>query len=192
MYCIREDEEQRYGRNKETQINQGYINGGKYRRKFNDITESTKLNRLIYQYAKQMLEHRSGTEIEDMCWFDIETEEIICSKLNETDKHVIHVDDNLLSKLKRYEQIIPIHTHPSSMPPSPADFNCIVDINANFGIILCHNGKIFIYSAKRHVDEKLWNKYIEVFRAEGHNEYEAQLSAIDKIQDTGDIYFEEV
>ena len=181
-----------YGRNKETQINHGYINSGKYRKKFNDITESTKLNRLIYQYAKQMLEHRSGTEIEDMCWFDIETEEVIASKLDETDRHVIHVDDNLLSKLKKYEQIIPIHTHPSSMPPSPADFNCIVDINANFGIILCHDGKIFIYSAKCHVDEKLWNKYIEVFRAEGQDEYQAQLSAIYKIQDTGDIYFEEV
>lgn len=192
MYYIREDEEQRYGRNKPTQINHNYINSGEYRRKFDDISESNKLNRLIYTKAKEMLEHRSGTIIEDMCWFDSALEKLIYSKFDETDARVIHVDEKILKSLKKYKQIIPVHTHPSSMPPSPADFNCLLDINAAFGIILCHDGRIFRYYSNRHVDIELWNSYISRFREDGKSEFDAQIAAIEKIQETGDIYFEEV
>lgn len=61
MYYIREDEEQRYGRNKPTQINHAYINSGEYRRKFDNLTDSKVINKLIYKNAKEMLFHRSGT-----------------------------------------------------------------------------------------------------------------------------------
>ena len=53
-----EDEEQRYGRNKDTIINRTYINSGEYRKKFDKISESPKINRLLYQLSKKMLEHR--------------------------------------------------------------------------------------------------------------------------------------
>ena len=72
MYSIREDEEQRYGRDKSTIVNQSYIEGGEYRRKFDELTKAPKLNRLIYNMAKKMLFHRSGTKFEDMCWIDME------------------------------------------------------------------------------------------------------------------------
>ena len=66
MYYIREDEEQRYGRNKPTQVNHTYLNSGAYRRKFDTLTDSRSLNRLIYQSAKEMLIHRSGTMLENL------------------------------------------------------------------------------------------------------------------------------
>ena len=44
MYYIREDEEQRYGRDKSTIVNQSYIEGGEYRRKFDELTKSPKLS----------------------------------------------------------------------------------------------------------------------------------------------------
>ena len=43
--------DQRYGRNKKTQINHSYINSSEYRRRFDDITSLDKLNRLIYEKA---------------------------------------------------------------------------------------------------------------------------------------------
>ena len=49
-----EDEEQRYGRNKDTIINRTYINSGDYRKKFDRISSSPKLNRLLYQLSKKM------------------------------------------------------------------------------------------------------------------------------------------
>ena len=70
-------EDQSYGSNKKTKINHSYINSSEYRRRFDDITSSDKLNRLIYEKAKEMLSHRSGTLFEDMYWFDFETEMIV-------------------------------------------------------------------------------------------------------------------
>ena len=114
MYYIREDEEQRYGRDKSTIVNQSYIEGGEYRRKFDELTKSPKLNRLIYNMAKKMLFHRSGTKFEDMCWIDMETEKVICCKFNEHITQTIQMTDTISKKLSKYNQIIPIHTHPSS------------------------------------------------------------------------------
>lgn len=56
-------EGQRYGRNKDTSINHAYINSGEYRKKFDVISNNNELNRKVYQLAKKMLEHRSGTVI---------------------------------------------------------------------------------------------------------------------------------
>lgn len=48
-----------------------------------------KLNHLLYEKAKEMLNHRSGTEIEDMYRFDAENEKILYSKLDEEGNEII-------------------------------------------------------------------------------------------------------
>jgi len=58
------------------------------------------------------------------------------------------------------------------------------------GIVLCHDGKIFIYSSNKRIDSDLWSKYVEIFLYDGYDEYEAQILALEKFQD--DIDFEEV
>ena len=70
-------EEQRYGRNKETVIDHAYINSGQYRKKFDYISSDRSLNRLVYNLAKEMLYHRSGTRYEDMYWIDMNTVKIV-------------------------------------------------------------------------------------------------------------------
>ena len=45
---------QRPGRNKDTTINHAYIDSSSYRRKFDNISDNKKLNRIIYQFAKNM------------------------------------------------------------------------------------------------------------------------------------------
>ena len=77
-----EVEFQRTGRNKSTQVNNGYINGGEYRKKFDSLSDSKELNRLVYQLAKKMLEHRAGTEYEDMYWIDLDTLTVVAEELN--------------------------------------------------------------------------------------------------------------
>ncbi len=47
-----ENEEQRTGRNKKTAIDRAYIEGREYRNKFDLLTESKELNRLLYRIAK--------------------------------------------------------------------------------------------------------------------------------------------
>lgn len=64
-------EKQRYGRNKDTVINHSFINSGEYRKKFDRISNDRELNRMIYQIAKKMLNHRSGTMLEDNYIFEL-------------------------------------------------------------------------------------------------------------------------
>lgn len=66
-------EEQRYGRNKETIVNHAYIQDGEYRKKFDRLTDNKNVNKLLYQKAKEMLLHRSGTLLEDMYWINMES-----------------------------------------------------------------------------------------------------------------------
>ena len=48
---------QRKGRNKDTIINRAYIESANYRKKFDCISEDKRLNRLLYDLSKKMLNH---------------------------------------------------------------------------------------------------------------------------------------
>ena len=86
-------EEQRYGRNKETVINRAYIESGEYRKKFDRISNDAELNKLLYQLAKRMLIHRSGTLYEDMYWIDPETLQVVASETNcELEQRIVYSD----------------------------------------------------------------------------------------------------
>lgn len=65
LFSELEIEEQRAGRNKETAIDHTYINEGEYRRKFNAISDNPRLQRLMYQAAKEMLLHRSEEPVDE-------------------------------------------------------------------------------------------------------------------------------
>lgn len=41
------------------------------------ISEDKELNKLLYQLAKKMLEHRTGKVYEDMYWVDIDSCEVV-------------------------------------------------------------------------------------------------------------------
>ena len=75
-------EYQRYGRNKTTLVNKTYIDGGEYRRKFDNISDNAEVDRAVYNSAKAALKHRSGTVYEDMYWIDSESGEVIASEIN--------------------------------------------------------------------------------------------------------------
>lgn len=90
-------ENQRYGRNKSTTINNAYIESGEYRRKFDNMTDNSEVNRSLYNCAKTALKHRSGTAYEDMYWIDSVTGRILLSVTDSTDERAIII----LIKLKR-------------------------------------------------------------------------------------------
>lgn len=74
-------EYQRYDRNKDTLVSKYYIESGEYRRKFDKISDNKEVSRVLYAKAKEMLNHRSGTKIEDMYWIDGKTGEAVKIRL---------------------------------------------------------------------------------------------------------------
>lgn len=189
---MKNEENQRYGRNKQTVINNTYIESGEYRKKFDTLTENKDVNRVLYDKAKEMLKHRSGTLLEDMYWIDGDTGDVIASVLDETIEEGIRYRKSLIQKFQKYKNVIAMHTHPGSLPPSIADFNVMNQNGYFLGLVLCHNGKVFSYRAGEIVNEALYNLYIAKFKKMGYTEYKSQVEALREIAKNYDIDWNEV
>lgn len=187
-----ESEEQRVGRNKENIVNHAYINSGKYKRKFDCISDNRELSRILYKVAKKMLEHRSGTKYEDMYWVDLDTLNIIAKETNVTVEKKIVYSAATERAIKKYNNLLTIHTHPDSFPPSIDDFNANYEHEYVIGIVVCHDGRVYMYSANERVNENYYNLVVEGYLKNGYNEDEAQIMALSEIQKYFDINFKEV
>lgn len=185
-------EEQREGRNKGTIINRSQIDSGEYRRKFDLISDNANLNKLIYQLAKKMLFHRSGTLYEDMYWIDTATCIIVAREDSGKIKKGIKYSRKTRKIIKQFKGLLTIHSHPNSFPPSIDDFNSNYYNNYGIGIVICHDGKIFIYNSEENVSEKYYELLVEMYDKELHNIYKAQILALDKIKENYKINYREV
>lgn len=185
-------EYQRYGRNKETLINNTYINSGEYRNMFDKITDNIGVNRILYSKAKEMLQYRSGTKIEDMYWIDGNTGEIVASDINEQQESSVLYTKAILKAISNKTNLITMHTHPSSMPPSIADFNSMLKHSYMTSLVICHDGKIFQYISYKEISERLYSMYIQEFVKEGCSEYEAQIKTLEKLKGNHVIDYWEV
>ncbi len=185
-------EYQRYGRNKNTLINSTYINSGEYRNKFDKITDNKKVNRVLYSKAKEVLEHRSGTMLEDMYWVDGDTGNIVLSALDEKTEGMIYYTDSIKKAIKGKDNLITLHSHPNSMPPSIADFNSAYNHKYRLGMVICHNGRVFCYYSNQKIEAKLYDIYVGQFINEGLTEFEAQIKTLKILSTSYDIDFWEV
>ena len=183
---------QRYGRNKGTVINHTYINSGEYRKKFDKISNNDELNRTVYQLAKKMLNHRSGTLLEDMYWIDIDTGEIIASEINQKIERGIQYSRSTKKKLKKHKNIYAIHTHPNSMPPSVGDFNSAYKNKYQVCLVCGHDGSLFLYNSNAYIIEFFYMDVIAKYKKMGYDEYEAQIMTIKQYEKNRDIFVQEV
>jgi hypothetical protein len=183
---------QRYGRNKETTVDSSYISGGEYRRKFDSIIDNAAVSRILYSKAKEMLLHRSGTLFEDTYWFDGASGAVLASVLDETAEEQIGYTTAVARAIEGVVNLIAMHTHPNSMPPSIADFNSAFRHKYAVSIVICHDGSVYIYASAQEVPEYLYKLYVENFLRIGYTDKEAQLAALDKIKQSYDIDYCEV
>lgn len=185
-------EYQRYGRNKDTLVNSTYINSGEYRRKFDKITKNDEINRLLYSKAKEMLFHRSGTLFEDMYWIDGNTGQIVAKVIDEKTEKQINYTKSVIDAIKNRPNLITMHTHPHSMPPSISDFNSCLEHDYAVCLVICHNGTIFSYKSNQEVSPELYEMYVRKFINNGNTEEDAQISALETIKRNHKIVFQEV
>jgi hypothetical protein len=105
---------------------------------------------------------------------------------------MVKVERNRFRTWKMKHLLITIHSHPNSYPPSVVDFNSNYSHGYAMGVIICHDGKIFVYIANEEVDEELYAAYVKKYRLEGKSEFEAQWNALESISENTDIVFKEV
>lgn len=187
-----EIEEQRYGRNKDTIVNHSYINSGEYRRKFDNISDSAPLNRLLYGIAKDILFHRSGTCYEDMYWIDADTVSIVAKITDSVEAGGIKYNNSIKRVVETHKGLITIHSHPHSAVPSYNDLFCNYYYEYSLGIVVCHNGTVYLYSADEYIPETYYMLATGNFVKEGYPEDEAYDMVLRSLRDERKIYFKEV
>lgn len=192
IFDTREIEEQRYGRNKSTVVNQTYINSGSYRKKFDAISDNPQLNRLLYQLAKKMLIHRSGTLYEDMYWIDLDTIEVVGQEVERDIEEAVRYSRRTETVIKQHQNLLTIHTHPNSFPPSIADINSNYFNNYVVGIVICHNGKIYMYNADQNIAEAYYSMTLAEYQSQGYTDFAAQECTLKELSDKFQIQVKEV
>ena len=187
-----EFEEQRYGRNKNTLVDHSMLEGGSYRRKFDEISNNPKLNKLLYQLSKKILNHRSGTMQEDMYWINPETLEIVAEITDSRENLKITYTESVKKGIRNSENLITIHSHPMSSPPSLDDINCNAMYHYSLGVVVCHNGSIYIYSSEEQISREYYGRKLEEFYRELYDMDAACLAVLQKLSDDNHILFKEV
>ena len=191
--CVQEEkEEQREGRNKETAIDKTYLSSGEFRKKFDKLSESKELNRVLYKLAKEMLYHRSGTLFEDMYWIDVEDSSVVAKITDSTVEGKIIYTESVRKIITEKNDLITIHSHPSGFPPSVADFNSNFEHGYSRGIVVGHNGKVFMYWSNELISERYFDQKVAQYRQNGYNEDEARIAVLEYCRKHFDIEYKEV
>lgn len=124
-----------------------YINSDAYKAKFKAISDNPELNQAIYKYCKAMLTHQSGDYYEDLTILRLDG-----SLVGQTSGRVRH-ETRYSKKLKETVQaaspysLVSIHNHGTNIPPTGSDFVSAGSKKYAFGIVACHDGKMYFYSA---------------------------------------------
>jgi len=169
-------------------------NSREFRSKFDLMDTNPEIQREYYQVAKDMLSHRSGNNGEDLAYFNTRTHKWYKSTTG-TEKGTPDYTEEILSGLKKSQrgEIVSFHNHPEGMPPSDADLNAALANGYKKGYTIGHNGVIFEYTPpKQKIPESAYMLYVENFKKQGLSEFEAQLSALNRLKELYGFDFREV
>lgn len=167
---LSEYESSNKGINKNTVINQSTINSADYRKKIEALGESKETTRQILNESKRMLYHRNGTEFEDLVFINSKSGEVLRS----VDYEKIREAKPTKKMLKMLNQankgeIIAIHNHPNSMPPSISDLIVAKQRGYKYGMITSHNGQVVKYTIVGDINVPIANTALAKLVREGYN-----------------------
>lgn len=155
----------------DTVVKKSLLTSSEYRKKFNQVSGNSKVNRRAWNISKDMLSHRSGTKFEDLAFINVVN-----------GKYAVNKDYNVESKAKMNKPmkqlleesesgtIIAIHNHPGNSAPSLADLMTCVKRGYNFGLVACHDGKVYKYWVdKAKFNPAIANAALDKLEIEGYN-----------------------
>jgi hypothetical protein len=133
----------RIGSNK---VDLDYIKSQSFRKKFNKLTNNTKLNDTLRNYATAMLLHRDGTDGEDLYIVDLEGN-LLLRKISNKKELSVSVSEKEAELIRKKEGVIGMHNHPTNVLPTGSDIAAAGYRRYEFGIVVTHEGRVYRYSA---------------------------------------------
>ena len=131
---------------RETVMNRSVVESAEYRRKLEKLTEDDSIKRSIAQEMLSAIRHRSGSKFEDLVFVDSATGKVRRS-VDFAKESTASPTKAMRKMLKDTKEgtIIAIHNHPGSSVPSWSDIAVAAGRKYKYGLIACHDGKIFKY-----------------------------------------------
>ncbi len=117
-----------------------------------------------------------------MYWIDPKTCEIVVEEINSTSEEEIIYSESTIRKIQGRKGLITMHSHPNSFPPSISDLNSNYVNEYDIGIVICHDGKIYIYLSDQEINPGYYQLVVEEFRKNGYNDFEAQVNTLNELQ----------
>ena len=130
----------------DTVVKKSLLTSSEYRKKFNQVSGNSKVNRRAWNISKDMLSHRSGTKFEDLAFINVVNGKYAVNKDYDVESKA-NMNKQMKQLLEESEPktIIAIHNHPGSSVPSLADLMTCVNRGYYFGLVACHDGKVYKY-----------------------------------------------
>ena len=145
-----------------TSVNADLVNSKRYHDKFEGLTEHKAANESIYQEAMRMLEHRDGTDGEDMVLLDARTGKFIVGNMESMLSGRTGLTKEQFAVAKKHNgKLIIVHNHPNSSRISFKDILTMYqNENISATVAVGHDGTVQIVS---HLDrniplDKLWER----------------------------------
>lgn len=151
-----------------------------FRSKFDSMDSDKRVQRQYYQVAKEMLRHRSGTNGEDLYFYNTRTKKWYRS-ITGTQAGTPDYTEEIRRALQESEKgdIVSFHNHPLSMPPSAGDLNAALKNGYKKGYTIGHDGIIFEYTKPEYlIDQSIYDTRISKYKDLGQAEFEAQYNAL--------------
>ena len=170
------------------------VKSREFRSKFDSMDSDKKLQRQYYQAAKKMLNHRSGTNGEDLYFYNTRTKKWYSSTTG-TQAGTPDYTEEIRRALQESEkdEIVSFHNHPLGMPPSAGDLNAALKNGYQKGYTIGHDGTVFEYTAPIFIiDEAVYNKRISLHAEKGDSEFQAQVNALLDLQEFYKFKFKEM
>lgn len=173
-------------------INRHHIESNEFREKIDSLTDSVIESRHIVEGAREILSHRDGTFFEDLVYADSRSRKRIVNK--SYDYYVDGISackpnktmDKMLKAAEPYT-IIGIHNHPKSSVPSIGDILAARERKYKYGVVVCHDGRIYKYSVKENYKEDALAKMRleRLGDAIYNNDEQKKQKALDALKDIG-------
>ena len=166
----------------ESKVNKSVVNSREYFKKFEKISDNATLNKNLFDSAREILKHRDGTLQEDLYLLHKETGEILYKNTASNVKQGIQYTEKMYKLINKYSgNLVTIHNHPQGRPPSGGDIYVQHLRGYAFGVVVGHDGRVFIYSTHENfstIPVMQYQLLIAKHKKEGYNETEAQIRTL--------------
>lgn len=156
-----------------------------YKMKFSNITGNPKVDKQLYEHAKTMLTHRSGTYGEDLYLVSIIDGSTKLKHTSSKEYLGVTPTSTLYKVLDENPpgSLIALHNHPSNVPPTGSDFSTSYVREYAGGLVPLHNGEVYYYKhGHSPFNAREFDAAVERFKSKGAEDIEAFEKAMKEFE----------